>query len=142
MASERAVKRRRLSLSDAIDLESDEVPTADDHLNTTKTDEETTHNTYITLTRPISPPSVRRKHKADLTNIEYSETAVANTQTANNEPNVSELRFISSPIQLSHVERLAPVNNIDTVSLRDIVGDPLIKECWVFNYLFDLDFLM
>lgn len=33
-------------------------------------------------------------------------------------------------------------NNEDTVRLRDILGDPMIRECWQFNYLFDVDFLM
>jgi len=28
------------------------------------------------------------------------------------------------------------------VGLRDILGDPMIRECWQFNYLFDVDFLM
>ncbi len=32
--------------------------------------------------------------------------------------------------------------NRDTVTLNDILGDPLIAECWEFNYLHDIDFLM
>ena len=142
MATERAIKRRRLSSSDEFYLKTDEVSTMDDHLNVTKSHEETTDNVFGILTRPISPPFVRRKHEVDPTEIEYSKTAVANTQTADSGRNVSELISVSSPIQLSHVEGLSAVNNIDTVSLRDILGDPLIKECWVLNYLFDLDFLM
>lgn len=31
---------------------------------------------------------------------------------------------------------------MDTVRLRDILGDPMIRECWQFNYLHDVDFLM
>lgn len=31
---------------------------------------------------------------------------------------------------------------MDTVRLRDILGDPMIRECWQFNYLIDVDFLM
>lgn len=48
----------------------------------------------------------------------------------------------ASPIQLSTVNGLPASSNIDTVSLGDILGDPLIKECWLFNYLFDVDFIM
>lgn len=33
-------------------------------------------------------------------------------------------------------------SNVDAVSLKDILGDPLISTCWEFNYLHDLDFLM
>ncbi|KAL8789192.1 MAG: hypothetical protein Q9213_001299 [Squamulea squamosa] len=51
-------------------------------------------------------------------------------------------RLIPSPIQLSTVNGLANSTNVDTVSLRDILGDPLIKECWLFNYLIDVDFVM
>ena len=50
--------------------------------------------------------------------------------------------IVSSPIELNRIEGLSDYSNLDTVSLRDIVGDPLIKECWVFNYLFDVDFLL
>lgn len=32
--------------------------------------------------------------------------------------------------------------NQDTVTLQDLLGDPLISECWEFNYLHDIDFLM
>ncbi|KAL8748409.1 MAG: hypothetical protein Q9184_007324 [Pyrenodesmia sp. 2 TL-2023] len=48
----------------------------------------------------------------------------------------------ASPIQLSTVNGLAASSNVDTVSLRDILGDPLIKECWLFNYLIDVDYIM
>jgi tyrosyl-DNA phosphodiesterase-1 len=37
---------------------------------------------------------------------------------------------------------MPPHQNVDAVSLKDILGHPMIKECWNFNYLFDLDFVM
>ena len=51
-------------------------------------------------------------------------------------------KVISSPVQLTHIRDLPANNNVDTVRLRDILGDPMIRECWQFNYLFDVDFLM
>jgi tyrosyl-DNA phosphodiesterase-1 len=51
-------------------------------------------------------------------------------------------KIISSPIQLTNIRDLPPANNVDTVRLRDILGDPMIRECWQFNYLFDVDFLL
>ncbi len=51
-------------------------------------------------------------------------------------------RFIPSPIQLNRISDLPASSNVDTVSLRDLLGDPLISECWIFNYLFDVDFVM
>ncbi|KAL8801101.1 MAG: hypothetical protein Q9182_004694 [Xanthomendoza sp. 2 TL-2023] len=53
----------------------------------------------------------------------------------------SSRRLIPSPIQLSTVNGLAASNNVDTVGLKDILGDPLIRECWLFNYLIDVDFI-
>lgn len=53
-------------------------------------------------------------------------------------------RVISSPVQLTHIRDFPEQRgyNVDTVKLRDILGDPMIRECWQFNYLFDVDFLM
>ena len=55
---------------------------------------------------------------------------------------VSHSRMIPSPIQLNTIAALPASSNVDTVSLRDILGDPLISECWLFNYLFDVDFIL
>ncbi|MCJ1283186.1 hypothetical protein MMC26_002513 [Xylographa opegraphella] len=54
----------------------------------------------------------------------------------------SGIELIPSPIHLTKVEGLSSALNIDTFSLQDLVGDPLIRECWVFNYLFDVEFLI
>ncbi|RAO70129.1 uncharacterized protein BHQ10_006141 [Talaromyces amestolkiae] len=51
-------------------------------------------------------------------------------------------RIIRSPIQLTHIRDLPADKNIDTIQLHDILGDPMIRECWQFNYCFDIDFLM
>ncbi|KAI9749617.1 MAG: hypothetical protein M1835_001517, partial [Candelina submexicana] len=53
-----------------------------------------------------------------------------------------QITMHSSPIQLTRIRDLAASSNVDTVRLKDLLGDPLIKECWQFNYLFDIDFLM
>ena len=53
-----------------------------------------------------------------------------------------EAPFISSPVQLTHIRDLNASNNVDTIKLGDILGDPMIRECWQFNYLFDVDFVM
>ena len=91
------------------------------------------------LLAPISPPQTSRSAQASGTGSTNSVTS-HNTLQKQEDPlrNLS----ISSPIQLSYVEGLSLSNNIDTISLKDIVGDPLIKECWAFNYLIDVDFLM
>lgn len=49
---------------------------------------------------------------------------------------------IPSPVQLNFVEELPASSNVDCISFGSILGDPMIKECWLFNYLFDIDFVM
>ncbi|KAL7628010.1 hypothetical protein AAE478_002206 [Parahypoxylon ruwenzoriense] len=53
-----------------------------------------------------------------------------------------ERKLIPSPIQLTTIRDLPRESNIGAVSLSDLLGDPLISECWEFNYLHDVDFLM
>lgn len=50
--------------------------------------------------------------------------------------------MVKSPFQLTAIRDLPRVMNVDAVSLKNILGDPLIAECWEFNYLHDIDFLM
>lgn len=51
-------------------------------------------------------------------------------------------QIFKSPFQLTKIRDYPPQYNIDTVTLSDLLGDPLISECWEFNYLHDIDFLM
>ena len=53
-----------------------------------------------------------------------------------------EVNLISSPWQLTWIRDLPEGLNQDAVTLKDLLGDPLISECWEFNYLHDIDFLM
>lgn len=69
------------------------------------------------LSRAISPPKRRRNAAATRT-------------------------VIPSPFHLTAIRDLPPESNVDAVGLKDLIGDPLIAECWEFNYLHDVDFLM
>lgn len=51
-------------------------------------------------------------------------------------------RLLPSPIQLTSIRDLSAADNAETVTFKDLVGDPLIKECWHFNYLTNVDFVM
>ncbi len=50
--------------------------------------------------------------------------------------------MFKSPFQLTRIRDLPPELNRDTVTLTEILGDPLIAECWEFNYIHDIHFLM
>jgi len=87
----------------------------DDHL----TESRSSHSHLPkTLTSSIFPPPLRRIR----------------------EPSISKM--IDSPFQLTWIRDLPESSNVGAVSLKDILGDPLIAECWDFNYLHDIDFLM
>jgi len=89
--------------------------------------------------RSISPPA-RKKRRCHSPNVVAPLIPKASGQSI---PMSSRAeRFIPSPIRLNRISDLPASSNVDTVSLRDILGDPLISECWIFNYLFDVDFVM
>lgn len=74
---------------------------------------------HNSLTGSVSPPPLRRK------------TAAAPAP-----------KIVPSPFQLTWIRDLPASSNVDAVSLKDILGDPLIAECWEFNYLHNVDYLM
>ncbi|KAF2035207.1 phospholipase D/nuclease [Setomelanomma holmii] len=118
------------------------------------------------LARPISPPVSRRRSPAVqgstavlMPTGDFGDVAKQASPTAATTPtpdlkaeehtNKSRdgqgegvARYAPSPIQLTTIEDMAPHQNVDAVSLKDVLGDPMIKECWNFNYLFDLNFVM
>ncbi|POS83472.1 hypothetical protein EPUL_003203, partial [Erysiphe pulchra] len=78
-------------------------------------------------TEAESPPRLRRK--------------ITDNNGALQRP-TEQPKIIRSPFQLTKVRDLPNSLNVDSVSLNDILGDPLLSECWDFNYLHDLDFLV
>ena len=102
---------------------------------------------FESLRRSISPPA-RRKRQITQTSIgkeQYNNVAVSSfsPSSCSKKPISSfTVKTIPSPVQLSTINELPASSNIDTVSLKDVLGDPLIKECWLFNYLFDVDYIM
>lgn len=95
---------------------------------------ETESSNLSTLGRSITPPTLRQQRKDHITS----------TFKTHEEISTFKFKAVSSPYKLTHIRDLSNSsgNNEDTIKLRDILGDPLIKECWQFNYLFDVDFLM
>ncbi len=79
---------------------------------------------------PISPPRKRARQEE------------APGLTAERQVPPRGGQTFDSPIQLTRIRDLPPEANVDTVTLKDVLGDPLIAECWEFNYLHDIDFLM
>lgn len=112
---------------------------------------EETRKTLASLSRSITPPLITRGSRPPNTqhaHINHSQKNINSKRST--EPNdevetgITEghPRIIRSPIQLTHIRDLPANKNIDTVQLHDILGDPMIRECWQFNYCFDIDFVI
>lgn len=93
-------------------------------------------STPQSLSRPVSPPL--KKRRLPVSTVEEDVMPKSLKEEA---PAQTAQRF-RSPFQLTKIRDLPPELNRDTVTLKDILGDPLIKECWEFNFLHDIDFLM
>lgn len=87
------------------------------------------------LSRPISPPPKKPKPSE-----EGGEGQEARKQE--NPGHAGADASASSPWQLTWIRDLPEDHNRHAVTLRDLLGNPLISECWEFNYLHDVGFLM
>lgn len=103
-----------------------------------------------TLGHPVSPP-LQKRPRSTAPSVEQKEEIGPSTESTTGEESSSSStqshdasanRVFSSPFHLTWVQDLPDAANTDAVTLRDLLGDPLIAECWNFNYLHDVDFLM
>ncbi|KAJ5671217.1 hypothetical protein N7507_000344 [Penicillium longicatenatum] len=95
------------------------------------------------LQRSISPPA-RTRSGQPLEPISVCPAIPGDQDDGLPANRTCSTRLISSPFQLTYIQGFPDKGgfNEGTVKLRDILGDPMIKECWQFNYCFDVDFLM
>jgi hypothetical protein len=106
------------------------------------------------LAAPISPPRHKRLQAAtedrDLEGlvddgqleawVEDKQLISAKSLRSSKQDGIPSM--LPSPFKLTNIKDLPDASNVDTITLKDLLGDPLISECWEFNYLHDLDFLM
>src|SRR3982074_670150 len=88
------------------------------------------------LAAPISPPGRRKSEVA----IKDGELKVPVKVEELNKAAVPST--MHSPFHLTSICNTPATLNIDAVTLKDLLGDPLIAECWEFHYLHELDFLI
>lgn len=101
------------------------------------------------LERAVEPFAVAKHPKSksmpvfDLTNGAQPPRLSSLQPTDGPAPEIKPIpRLIPSPFQLTEIRDLPVGSNINTVSLHDILGNPLIKEAWIFNFCFDVDWMM
>ncbi|KEF59929.1 uncharacterized protein A1O9_04777 [Exophiala aquamarina CBS 119918] len=83
------------------------------------------------------PPSQPLHSHGDLSNEVSKVKSTGSSQISKAMPKV-----VPSPFSLTSIRDLSASQNKDTVSLHDIIGNPLIKEAWIFNFCFDIDWMM
>lgn len=125
-----------------VEMDSTSQGDAQISLNNTSTPHLTDRLNMLDTRRSISPPTRRKQH----TLHSMADPPPGKTLPISSSPQhtvSSAARTpIPSPVQLVSVKDLPSTVNINTISLHDILGDPLIKESWIFNFLFDVDFIM
>lgn len=122
----RPAKRQKLD-PDTADLESDLDSDLQSDCSETQSQADTEHN--LAEQRDISPPPISRVVASS-----SSRPTTVSVPTA--------VKTTVSPIHLTRIRDVPAAENVDSISLRDILGDPMIKENWQFNYLHDIDFMM
>lgn len=98
------------------------------------------------MSRGISPPPSSRTPdsaaSAATTPVVHSTVSEEAKKAMDGPQHAHAPRLVPSPFKLTKIRDLPASSNIDTVSLHDILGNPLIKEAWVFNFCFDIDWMM
>lgn len=116
-------------------MDSSPPPSKKRKLNTTTIS--TNRRPLTSLDAPISPPRRTPLPKSK----GPSQTKQVTTTTSTTSP-AQGPKTIPSPFQLTWIQDLPDDQNFGAVTLKDLLGDPMIKECWNFNYLHDIEFLL
>lgn len=101
------------------------------------------------MSTPVSPPRKRRREDDKTRETKISKTTENNHQSlepvlvpSSCLPPSRPISALRSPFQLTAIHDLPPSANVDALTINDVFGDPRVTECWEFNYLHNLDFLM
>jgi tyrosyl-DNA phosphodiesterase 1 len=110
--------------------------------------EESPPSDLVSLNRNVSPPPGRTKptSKFDpnsrqiLGRSDSSKSADKSDNGSSTPQAVTPSR--PSPFRLTKIYDLDDQSNVDTITLNDILGRPDLKEVWLFDFLYDVDFVM
>jgi tyrosyl-DNA phosphodiesterase-1 len=102
------------------------------------------------LERQISPPPSKKESKSQSKHIALESTspderdaAVGNFAKGSSASQIQTAEScIRSPFRLTKIQDLPDNSNVDTITLGALLGRENLKEVWLFDYLFDLDFVM
>ncbi|KAK6337903.1 hypothetical protein TWF696_001381 [Orbilia brochopaga] len=110
------------------------------------------------LNRDISPPPLRRQavvststSSLDLSNALSGPSCAENAGAPERshvlpdsrpDPPSGDTLIISSPFRLTRIRDFPENKNIDTITITDILCNPLIREIWSFNFMHDLEWMV
>jgi tyrosyl-DNA phosphodiesterase-1 len=113
----------------------------------------TNGNPQRKLSRPTNNKGPRKDQKEcqeviDLTANEPDAKDVNDTGIIDEKPvaassaSGSTIQSIPSPFRLLKIKDLPTNDNMDTVGIQDILGDPMLKQVWLFNYMHNIPWVM
>lgn len=89
------------------------------------------------LRASISPPRSRSSGMQTPVGVKKEEDNVIEKRST-----IPKGTIIPSPFSLTNIKDLPDRLNVDSVTLKSIICDPMISELWEFNYMHDLNFIM
>jgi len=101
-----------------------------------------THPQTDIQTSPLLAPPI--KHGA-VQDFEQMTAAKGRPDPLSSDPILTKgptSRIVASPFRLTRIHGLPSSANIDTVNIKELLGSPLIKEAWIFNYCHDVHWTM
>lgn len=105
------------------------------------------------MSKDISPPPLKRRKTVPVISATNA-TTENDPDSSSPEPNQPRSKYDgfptapptrppihTSPFLLTTIRDLPPSANEGAVSLKQLIGDPLVKKLWCINYLIDVDFV-
>jgi tyrosyl-DNA phosphodiesterase 1 len=96
-----------------------------------------TPDVQVVETRPVKKPVIDLTPEVDEDADRIAKPKSITTRAEHGKPQV-----LPSPFTLTKIRDLPASRNNSTISLHSILGNPLIREAWIFNFCFDVDWLL
>ncbi|KAL9110660.1 MAG: hypothetical protein Q9227_004837 [Pyrenula ochraceoflavens] len=90
----------------------------------------------------IQFPENKRRAKMEHSNEAKAQELPQILQNTFSSPKIQQRQVVRSPFQLTRIRDLPSEDNHDTVRIDDLICDPMLQEIWLFDYLFDPDWIM
>jgi len=95
------------------------------------------------LDRPISPPPQKRRRSPsqEVESPSKKKTPKVNSSDTAKDDNDNEIQVIRSPIRLYSIKDLPDSENVDAISIREVLSPSTLTEIWSFNFMTEMSWL-